>query len=108
MRFTGGARRGIVGGVVLGLWLSLLPGAADARPRNPGDSEITAAERDRTRTASEVGRLAGLLARADGDLRRASDRAELAVELYNKSVVDLATATSPRGPIRRRARSSEA
>ena len=73
--------------------LTLTPATAQARPRNPGDSEISAAQRDRSLKATEVGRLSGLLARANGELGRASDRAELAVERYNKAVVDLASAT---------------
>ena len=73
--------------------VSIAP-AADARPRNPGDGEISAAQRDRVRAATEVGRLTGLLARAQGDLQRAGDRAELAVEQYNKAIVDLERATS--------------
>ena len=48
----------------------------------------------RTKKAADVGRLTALVAQADGDARRAQDRAELAVERYNKAVVDLGTATA--------------
>jgi cell wall-associated NlpC family hydrolase len=86
---------GLVVGVVPGVpgVPGLAPGVAQARPRNPSDGEITAAQRDRSRKAAEVGRLTGLVARADGDMRRATDAAELAVERYNKAVVDLGAAT---------------
>jgi len=80
--------------VTAALAVGLAPGEATARPRNPGDGEITAAQAERNRKAAEVGRLAGLVARADGDMRRARDRAELAVERHNKAVVDLGIATT--------------
>jgi peptidoglycan DL-endopeptidase RipA len=85
--------RALVGVVLAGLVLSMLAPPASARPRNPSDGEIAAAKQDRARKAGEVGRLTALVARADGDMRRAQERAELAVERYNKAVVDLRTAT---------------
>src|SRR3954467_14942421 len=87
-------RRGVVGGVVVALVLSLLPATAEARPRNPTDTEITKAQQEKSRKAAEVGRLTGLVAHADGEMRRAQDRAEMAVERWNKAVVDLRTATA--------------
>ena len=86
-------RRILLAATIAAVVLTLAPAPAQARPRNPGDSEISAAQRDRSRKATEVGRLSGLLARANGELSRASDRAELAVERYNKAVVDLTSAT---------------
>jgi cell wall-associated NlpC family hydrolase len=80
--------------VTAALAVGLAPDAAVARPRNPGSEEITAAQAERNRKAAEVGRLTGLVARADGDMRRAQDKAELAVERYNKAVVDLQVATT--------------
>lgn len=81
-------------GVAAAVAVSLLPGGvAEAKPRNPSDGQITAAQKERNRKSAEVGRLTGLVARADGDMRRAQDRAELAVEKYNKAVVDLGIAT---------------
>jgi len=74
--------------------LSLSAPAVGAQPRDPGDTAIRAAERDRAGKAAEVGRLAGLVAKADGEARRAQDGADLAVERYNKAVVDLDVATS--------------
>lgn len=90
---TGVGRRIAVAVTAAAIALPLMPATAEARPRNPGDREISAAQLDRVRKATEVGRLSGLLARANGDLRRATNRAELAVERYNKAVVDLAAAT---------------
>jgi peptidoglycan DL-endopeptidase RipA len=79
--------------VTAALAVTLVPQAAYARPHDPGDRAITAAQQEKNRKASEVGRLTGLVAKADGDARRAQDRAELAIEKYNKAVVDLDTAT---------------
>jgi cell wall-associated NlpC family hydrolase len=100
VRGTGGWIRAGVIGVTAALAVGLAPEAAAARPRNPGDGEITAAQQERNRKAADVGRLTGLVARADGDMRRAQDRAELAVERYNKAVVDLGLATARAGRAR--------
>ena len=93
MRISGLLIRTAVVTVTAALAVTLVPQAAYARPHDPGDGAISAAQQDRNRKASEVGRLTGLVAKADGDARRAQDRAELAVEKYNKAVVDLDTAT---------------
>jgi cell wall-associated NlpC family hydrolase len=101
VRATGAATgsRAAVFVVVCALVVGLVPGPwrgqpAAAKPRNPSAGEIAAAQRDRARKAGEVGRLTALVAKADGDMRRASDAAELAVERYNKAVVDLGLATA--------------
>jgi cell wall-associated NlpC family hydrolase len=107
LRFTGVLVRAWLGAVVVGLVVTLLPGVAEARPRNPSDSEIKAAQQERARKASEVGRLTGLVAQADGDMRRATDRAELAVERYNKAVVDLDLATRQAQTARASAQAAE-
>jgi peptidoglycan DL-endopeptidase RipA len=87
--------RTAAGGVLLGLVVALLPGpVAQARPRDPSDGEITAAQAERAGRAAAVGRLTALVAKADADTRRATDQAELAVEKYNKAVVDLGRATA--------------
>jgi peptidoglycan DL-endopeptidase RipA len=94
VRGAGTLLRTAVVGVAAAVAVTLLPGGvAEAKPRNPSDGQITAAQKERNRKAAEVGRLTGLVARADGDMRRAQDRAELAVEKYNKAVVDLGIAT---------------
>jgi cell wall-associated NlpC family hydrolase len=94
VRGTGASIRTAAVVATAALAVGLAPGAAVARPRNPGSGEITAAQAERNRKAAEVGRLTGLVARADGDMRRAQDKAELAVERYNKAVVDLQVATA--------------
>jgi cell wall-associated NlpC family hydrolase len=93
VRATGVTVRTLLGAVVAGLVVTLLPGVAEAKPHNPSDQEIRAAQQARAQKAAEVGRLTGLVARAEGDMRRATDAAELAVERYNKAVVDLDIAT---------------
>jgi cell wall-associated NlpC family hydrolase len=90
---TGTLIRTTVVTVTAALAVTLVPHAAYARPHDPGDGAITAAQQEKNRKAADVGRLTGLVARADGDMRRAQDKAELAVERYNKAVVDLDTAT---------------
>jgi cell wall-associated NlpC family hydrolase len=93
VRRTGTLIRTAVVTVTAALAVTLVPHAAYARPHDPGDGAISAAQQEKNRKASEVGRLTGLVAKADGDATRAQDRAELAVEKYNKAVVDLDTAT---------------
>jgi cell wall-associated NlpC family hydrolase len=80
--------------VAAALTVTLVPHDAYARPHDPGDAAITAAQQAKNKKAADVGRLTALVAQADGDARRAQDRAELAVERYNKAVVDLGTATA--------------
>jgi peptidoglycan DL-endopeptidase RipA len=91
---TGTLIRTAIVTVTAALTVTLVPHAAYARPHDPGDAAITAAQQDKNRKAADVGRLTALVARADGDARRAQDEAELAVERYNKAVVDLGTATA--------------
>jgi peptidoglycan DL-endopeptidase RipA len=93
VRRTGTLIRAAVVTVTAALAVTLVPHAAYAKPHDPGDGAISAAQQAKNRKASEVGRLTGLVAKADGDATRAQDRAELAVEKYNKAVVDLDTAT---------------
>jgi cell wall-associated NlpC family hydrolase len=76
------------------LTVTLVPHDAYARPHDPGDAAITAAQQAKNKKAADVGRLTALVAQADGDASRAQDKAELAVERYNKAVVDLGTATA--------------
>ena len=97
---TGVLSRAVVTAAAAVVTVTLAPEDGWARPRDPGDRAITAAEQVRSRNAAEVGRLSGLLARAVADERRASDRAELAVERYNKAVVDLDAATRRAGAAR--------
>lgn len=94
MQRTGTLIRTAIVTVTAALTVTLVPHAAYARPHDPGDAAITAAQQAKNRKAADVGRLTALVAQADGDARRAQDRAELAVERYNKAVVDLGTATA--------------
>jgi len=91
---TGTLIRTAIVTVTAALTVTLVPQDAYARPHDPGDAAIGAAQQDRTKKAADVGRLTALVAKADGDARRAQDVAELAVERYNKAVVDLSTATA--------------
>ncbi len=93
MQRTGTLIRAAIVTVTAVLTVTLVPHTAQARPHDPGDAAITAAQQQRNKKAADVGRLTALVAQADGDARRAQDRAELAVERYNKAVVDLDTAT---------------
>ncbi len=94
MQRTGTLIRTAIVTVTAALTVTLVPHAAYARPHDPGDAAITAAQQDKNRKAADVGRLTALVAQADGDARRAQDKAELAVERYNKAVVDLGAATA--------------
>src|SRR6185295_8126600 len=80
--------------VAAALTVTLVPHDAYARPHDPGDAAITAAQQAKNKKAADVGRLTAMVAQADGDARRAQDKAELAVERYNKAVVDLGAATA--------------
>jgi len=80
--------------VAAALTVTLMPHDAYARPHDPGDAAITAAQQAKNKKAADVGRLTAMVAQADGDARRAQDMAELAVERYNKAVVDLGAATA--------------
>jgi peptidoglycan DL-endopeptidase RipA len=94
VRRTGTLIRTAIVTVTAALTVTLVPHDAYARPHDPGDAAITAAQQDRNKKAADVGRLTALVAQADGDASRAQDKAELAVERYNKAVVDLGTATA--------------
>src|SRR4030095_7766982 len=77
---TGTLLRTAVVTVAAALTVTLVPHDAYARPHDPGDAAITAAQQAKNKKAADVG--------------RAQDKAELAVERYNKAVVDLGTATA--------------
>ena len=94
MQRTGTLIRTAIVTVTAALTVTLVPHDAYARPHDPGDAAITAAQQAKSKKAADVGRLTALVAQADGDASRAQDRAELAVERYNKAVVDLGTATA--------------
>src|SRR6185312_12752699 len=94
--------------VAAALTVTLVPHDAYARPHDPGDAAITAAQQAKNKKAADVGRLTAMVAQADGDARRAQDKAELAVERYNKAVVDLGAATAAKAQVAKSAKAVEA
>ena len=75
--------------------LTSVPAAAvPPPPPNPSDDELNASRDQATAAAAEAGRLAGLVARTEGDIQRLQDRMELQMELANKAAVDLQVAQS--------------
>lgn len=61
---------------------------AAAKPHNPTNQQIDKAKKSKAAKAAEVGRLRGLVARANGEMSRLSHEAELAGELYHKAEAD--------------------
>ena len=75
--------------------LTSVPAAAvPPPPPNPSDDELNASRDQATAAAAEAGRLAGLVARTEGDIQQLQDRMELQMELANKAAVDLQVAQS--------------
>jgi cell wall-associated NlpC family hydrolase len=72
--------------------LAVLPAEAFAAPHNPSDGQIAAAAQAKASRARDVGRLQGMVAKADGDIARLGADAELAGERYNKAVADYGAA----------------
>jgi cell wall-associated NlpC family hydrolase len=72
--------------------IAVLPAAAFAAPQNPSDGQIAAAAQAKAARARDVGRLQGMVAKADGDIARLGADAELAGERYNKAVADYGAA----------------
>ncbi len=72
--------------------LAVLPAEAFAAPHNPSDGQIAAAAQAKAARARDVGRLQGMVAKADGDIARLGADAELAGERYNKAVADYGAA----------------
>jgi peptidoglycan DL-endopeptidase RipA len=71
---------------------AVLPAEAFAAPHNPSDGQIAAAAQAKAARARDVGRLQGMVAKADGDIARLGADAELAGERYNKAVADYGAA----------------
>jgi cell wall-associated NlpC family hydrolase len=72
--------------------LAVLPAEAFAAPHNPSDGQLAAAAQAKAARARDVGRLQGMVAKADGDIARLGADAELAGERYNKAVADYGAA----------------
>jgi cell wall-associated NlpC family hydrolase len=69
-------------------------GAVPPPPDNPSDQQIQDSQQQAAATAAEVGRLAGLVTKTEGDIERLKNDMELKAELANKAAVDLQVAQS--------------
>ncbi|MGY1691152.1 M23 family metallopeptidase [Geodermatophilus sp. SYSU D01105] len=80
-----GAVRVLLAGAVTGAVLlggAVPAGAAPEPPPNPTDAELGAAQSEQDAAAAEVGRIAGLVAEAEGELERYAVQAEAAGAAY--------------------------
>jgi cell wall-associated NlpC family hydrolase len=68
--------------VVAALAVGVLPGVADAAPRNPSDGEISDAQNAADAAAAKAGRLAGQLAKAQASVDDANAHAALALDQF--------------------------
>lgn len=82
--------------LIVGLLLgSAIPtDAVPPPPDNPSDEQIQQSQTDAAASAAEVGRLAGLVAQTEGEIRQLQNDMEMKAELANKARVDLAVAES--------------
>ena len=69
-------------------------GAVPPPPDNPSDEQIQDSQQQAAASAAEVGRLAGLVTKTEGDIERLKNDMELKAELANKATVDLQVAQS--------------
>jgi cell wall-associated NlpC family hydrolase len=69
-------------------------GAVPPPPDNPTDDQIQSSQQEAAASAAEVGRLAGLVSKTEGDIERLKNDMELKAELANKAAVDLQVAQS--------------
>ena len=69
-------------------------GAVPPPPDNPSDQQIQDSQQQAAASAAEVGRLAGLVSKTEGDIERLKNDMELKAELANKAAVDLQVAQS--------------
>jgi cell wall-associated NlpC family hydrolase len=69
-------------------------GAVPPPPDNPSDEQIQDSQQQAAASAAEVGRLAGLVSKTEGDIERLKNDMELKAELANKAAVDLQVAQS--------------
>ena len=82
----------LVGIVLVGT--AVPAGAVPPPPDNPSDQQIEDSRNQAAASAAEVGRLAGLVSRTEGDIDRLRNDMELKAELANKAAVDLQVAQS--------------
>ena len=106
---------GLVGGVLatvvaaaLVVGAALPAGAVPPPPVNPSDEQIEDSRQQAAATAAEVGRLAGLVSKTEGDIERLKNDMELKAELANKAAVDLQVAQSDAADARSAATTAQA
>lgn len=80
--------------VALLIGVALPAGGVPPPPDNPSDDQIQSGQDQATSSAAEVGRLAGLASKTEGDIARLEDDLALKAELANKAAVDLQVAQS--------------
>ena len=88
--------RTVAVGVIAGALMLLAPPAAVAAPTNPSDAEIAAAQSAQQAAAAEVGRIAGLVAAAQGELERVTLESQAAsdAQLVAQAELDRAQAAA--------------
>ena len=74
--------------------MAMPAGAVPPPPDNPSDQQIQDSQQQAAASAAEVGRLAGLVSKTEGDIERLKNDMELKAELANKAAVDLQVAQS--------------
>ena len=83
---------GLAGALLVGV--AAPAGAVPPPPVNPSDDQIQDSQDQAAASAAEVGRLAGLVSKTEGDIVRLQNDMELKAELANKAAVDLQVAQS--------------
>ena len=68
--------------VVAALAVGVVPGVADAAPRNPSDGEISSAQDEASQAAHQAGTIAGQLAKAQASVDDANAHAALALDQF--------------------------
>ncbi len=89
----GGMMATCVAGALL-VGIAVPAGAVPPPPDNPSDEQIQDSQQQAAASAAEVGRLAGLVSKTEGDIERLKNDMELKAELANKAAVDLQVAQS--------------
>src|SRR6478672_2222993 len=82
----------LVAGLLLGT--AMPTDAVPPPPENPSDQQIQQGQDQAAASAAEVGRLAGLVSKSEGDIERLKNDMEMKAELANKAAVDLQVAQS--------------
>ena len=83
---------GLAGALIVGI--AVPAGAVPPPQDNPSDQQIQDSQQQAAASAAEVGRLAGLVSKTEGDIERLKNDMELKAELANKAAVDLQVAQS--------------